>query len=134
MSDTENKSGKKIGLLGGAPSRPGQVRQSFSHGRSKAVVVETKRKRVVVPKPNVLTPKTNNPQKKSTPSKTPGGISEVELERRKKALVAARKREELDKIKRDADEKSREQERAEKRADLESKEKEETERDRKSVV
>ena len=128
MSDTENKSGKKIGLLGGAPSRPGQVRQSFSHGRSKAVVVETKRKRVVVPKPNVFTSKTNNPQKKSTPSKTPGGISEVELERRKKALVAARKREELDKIKRDADEKSREQERAEKRADLESKEKEETER------
>ena len=128
MSDTENKSGKKIGLLGGAPSRPGQVRQSFSHGRSKAVVVETKRKRVVVPKPNVFTSKTNNPQKKSTPSKTPGGISEVELERRKKALVASRKREELDKIKRDADEKSREQERAEKRADLESKEKEETER------
>lgn len=128
MSDTENKSGKKIGLLGGAPSRPGQVRQSFSHGRSKAVVVETKRKRVVVPKPNVFTSKTNNPQKKSTPSKTPGGISEVELERRKKALVAARQREELDKIKRDADEKSREQERAEKRADLESKEKEETER------
>ena len=128
MSDTENKSGKKIGLLGGAPSRPGQVRQSFSHGRSKAVVVETKRKRVVVPKPNVFTSKTNNPQKKSTPSKTPGGISEVELERRKKALVAARKREELDKIKRDADEKSREQDRAEKRADLESKEKEETER------
>ena len=128
MSDTENKSGKKIGLLGGAPSRPGQVRQSFSHGRSKAVVVETKRKRVVVPKPNVFTSKTNNPQKKSTPSKTPGGISEVELERRKKALVAARQREALDKIKRDADEKSREQERAEKRADLESKEKEETER------
>ena len=128
MSDTENKSGKKIGLLGGAPSRPGQVRQSFSHGRSKAVVVETKRKRVVVPKPNVFTSKTNNPQKKSTPSKTPGGISEVELERRKKALVASRQREALDKIKRDADEKSREQERAEKRADLESKEKEETER------
>ena len=134
MSDTENKSGKKIGLLGGAPSRPGQVRQSFSHGRSKAVVVETKRKRVVVPKPNVFTSKTNNPQKKSTPSKTPGGISEVELERRKKALVAARKREELDKIKRDADEKSREQERAEKRADLESKEKEETERKEKEKV
>ncbi|MDC1255350.1 translation initiation factor IF-2 [Paracoccaceae bacterium] len=134
MSDTENKSGKKMGLLGGAPSRPGQVRQSFSHGRSKAVVVETKRKRVVVPKPNVFTSKTNSSQNKSTPSKTPGGISEVELERRKKALVAARKREELDKIKRDADEKSREQERAEKRADLESKEKEETERKEKEKV
>ena len=99
MSDTENKSGKKIGLLGGAPSRPGQVRQSFSHGRSKSVVVETKRKRVVVPKPNVFTSKTNNPQNKSTPSKPPGGISELELDRRKKALVAARQREELDNIK-----------------------------------
>ena len=47
MSDTENKSGKKLGLLGGNPSRPGQVRQSFSHGRSKSVVVETKDKKQV---------------------------------------------------------------------------------------
>ena len=128
MSDTENKSGKKLGLLGGAPSRPGQVRQSFSHGRSKSVVVETKRKRVVVPKPHIGTSKTNNPQNKSTSSKTPGGISEVELDRRKKALAAARKRDALDKTKRDADEKSREQEREKKRADLESKEKENNER------
>ena len=58
----ENKSGKKLGLLGGAPSRPGQVRQSFSHGRSKSVVVETKRKRVVVPKHNTGTSQTNNSQ------------------------------------------------------------------------
>ena len=121
MSDTENKSGKKLGLLGGAPSRPGQVRQSFSHGRSKSVVVETKRKRVVVPKPNISTSKTNNPQNKTTPSKTPGGISDAELERRKKALASARHREKLDKTKRDADEKSREQERDKKRADLEAK-------------
>src|SRR5699024_4782025 len=33
---------------GGLPGR-GSVRQSFSHGRSKAVVVETKRKRVLTP-------------------------------------------------------------------------------------
>ena len=128
MTDNENKSGKKLGLLGGAPSRPGQVRQSFSHGRSKSVVVETKRKRVVVPKHNTGTSQTNNSQTTTTPSKTPGGISSSELDRRKKALAAARQREALDKDKRDADEKSREQEREEKRAVLETKEKEDAER------
>jgi translation initiation factor IF-2 len=45
MSDDK----KPIGLRGGA--RPGHVKQSFSHGRTKSVLVETKRKRVVVPKP-----------------------------------------------------------------------------------
>ena len=128
MTDNENKSGKKLGLLGGAPSRPGQVRQSFSHGRSKSVVVETKRKRVVVPKHNTGTSQTNSSQTTGTPSKTPGGISSSELDRRKKALAAARQREALDKDKRDADEKSREQEREEKRAVLETKEKEDAER------
>ena len=128
MTDNENKSGKKLGLLGGAPSRPGQVRQSFSHGRSKSVVVETKRKRVVVPKHNTGTSQTNNSQTTTTPSKTPGGLSSSELDRRKKALAAARQREALDKDKRDAEEKSREQEREEKRAILETKEKEDAER------
>lgn len=47
MSDSDGK--KTLGLRGG--SRPGNVKQSFSHGRTKNVVVETKRKRVVVPKP-----------------------------------------------------------------------------------
>ena len=128
MTDSENKSGKKLGLLGGAPSRPGQVRQSFSHGRSKSVVVETKRKRVVVPKHKTGTSQTNNSQTPTTLSKTPGGISSSELDRRKKALAAARQREALDKDKRDAEEKSREQEREEKRAVLETKEKEGAER------
>ena len=128
MTDSENKSGKKLGLLGGAPSRPGQVRQSFSHGRSKSVVVETKRKRVVVPKHNTGTSQTNNSQTTTTPSKTPGGLSSSELDRRKKALAAARQREALDKDKRDAEEKSREQEREQKRAVLETKEKEDAER------
>ncbi len=128
MTDNENKSGKKLGLLGGAPSRPGQVRQSFSHGRSKSVVVETKRKRVVVPKHNTGTSQTNNSQTTTTPSKTPGGLSSSELDRRKKALAAARQREALDKDKRDSEEKIREKEREEKRAVLETKEKEDAER------
>ena len=46
MSDNDGK--KTLGLRGGP--RSGQVKQSFSHGRTKNVVVETKRKRVVVPK------------------------------------------------------------------------------------
>lgn len=50
MSDTDGK--KTLGLRGG--SRPGNVKQSFSHGRTKNVVVETKRKRVVVPKPGAV--------------------------------------------------------------------------------
>ena len=44
MSDTDGK--KTLGLGG----QGGQVKQSFSHGRTKSVVVEKKRKRVVVPK------------------------------------------------------------------------------------
>ena len=46
MSDNDSK--KTLGL--GGSGRSGQVKQSFSHGRTKSVVVETKRKRVVVPK------------------------------------------------------------------------------------
>ena len=47
MSDNDGK--KTLGVRGGP--RSGNVKQSFSHGRTKSVVVETKRKRVVVPKP-----------------------------------------------------------------------------------
>ena len=47
MSDNDGK--KTLGVRGGG--RSGSVKQSFSHGRTKNVVVETKRKRVVVPKP-----------------------------------------------------------------------------------
>ena len=47
---SENDGKKTLGVRGGG--RPGQVKQSFSHGRTKNVVVETKRKRVVPPKPS----------------------------------------------------------------------------------
>ena len=48
MSDTASNDGKSkmISLKG----KSSTVRQSFSHGRSKSVVVETKRKRLFVPK------------------------------------------------------------------------------------
>jgi len=53
MSDTDGGD-NKIGGRGfggrGAGGGRSSVRQSFSHGRSKAVVVETKRKRFVAPR------------------------------------------------------------------------------------
>ena len=94
MSDKDGK--KTLGLGGG---RPGQVKQSFSHGRTKNVVVETKRKRVVVPKPGAAQGVTDSSK---TPlvakvggdrSKRPAGISDAEMERRLKALAAAKARE-----------------------------------------
>ncbi|MFO1176570.1 MAG: translation initiation factor IF-2 [Paracoccaceae bacterium] len=123
MSDTDGK--KPLGLGGG---RPGQVKQSFSHGRTKAVIVETKRKRVVVPKPGApagagggATPALGDP------SKRPAGISDAEMERRLKALQAAKAREAEDAQRRAAEEKAREEERERRRADIEAKEREERE-------
>ncbi len=55
MSDTdngENKTGGKTLTLKGGET--GRVRQSFSHGRSKSVVVEKKRKRVFTPRDGAL--------------------------------------------------------------------------------
>ena len=98
MSDNDGK--KTLGLGG---SRPSNVKQSFSHGRTKNVVVETKRKRVVVPKPGAAKPtaKTTGPVG-GDPSKRPAGISDVELERRMKALAMAKAREAEEQAKREA--------------------------------
>ena len=83
MSDTDGK--KPLGLHG---SRPGNVKQSFSHGRTKNVVVETKRKRVVVPKPGgAAQGSAATGVVRGDPSKRPAGISEAELERRMRALA-----------------------------------------------
>jgi translation initiation factor IF-2 len=124
MSDTDGK--KPLGLGGGA--RPGQVKQSFSHGRTKSVVVETKRKKVVVPKPGAPTakPGTSNPAL-GDPSKRPAGISDDEMMRRLKALQAAKAREIEEAATRAAEEKAREEERERRRAELEAKEREERE-------
>nr|WP_111302064.1 translation initiation factor IF-2 [Paracoccus saliphilus] len=131
MSDKDGKS--TLGL--GGSGRSGQVKQSFSHGRTKSVVVETKRKRVVVPK--AATPMTDA-QKEKNPltarmagdsSKRPAGISDAEMERRLKALAAAKAREADDAAKRLADEKAREEERERRRAEIEAKAREERERE-----
>ncbi|NRB18272.1 MAG: translation initiation factor IF-2 [Rhodobacteraceae bacterium] len=118
MSDSDGK--KTLGLRGG--SRPGNVKQSFSHGRTKNVVVETKRKRVVVPKPGA-----GRDGASATivgdPSRRPAGITDNEMARRMKALQIARAREAEDTAKRAAEEKEREESRTRRRAEMEQKEK-----------
>ena len=124
MSDSDGK--KPLGLKG---ARPGNVKQSFSHGRTKNVVVETKRKRVVVPKPGgVKQPVTGSPQV-GDPSRRPAGISDAEMDRRMKALQAAKEQEAADAERRQAEEKEQAERRERRRAEAEAKEREERERE-----
>ena len=128
MSDTDGK--KPLGL-GGAP-RSGQVKQSFSHGRTKSVVVETKRKRVVVPTPvKPGAPGAGAPSAATglgDPSKRPAGISDAEMERRLKALAVHKAQAAEDAARRAEEDKAREEERAQRRAEIEAKEREDRER------
>ncbi len=125
MSDTDGK--KPLGLKG---ARPGQVKQSFSHGRTKNVVVETKRKRVVVPKPGAANaPAPNASPRAGDPSKRPAGISDAEMDRRMKALQAAKEQEAADAERRAAEEKEQVERRERRRAEAEAKEREEKERE-----
>ncbi len=128
MSDTDGK--KPLGLRG---ARPGQVKQSFSHGRTKNVVVETKRKRVLVPKPGA--PAAGG-DVAATPAGRPGaqprrpaGISDAEMERRLKALQAAKARESEEAAARAEEARRQEEERQRRREEQVAREREERERE-----
>ncbi|MGI9388840.1 MAG: translation initiation factor IF-2 [Boseongicola sp.] len=130
MSDSDGK--KTLGLRG---SRPGQVKQSFSHGRTKSVVVETKRKKIVVPKPGaakVVSKPSPAASPATDPANRPAGISDAELARRMKALAAAKAVEAEESEKREADERARAEERERRRAEADAKEREEREREEKA--
>ncbi|NVO26170.1 translation initiation factor IF-2 [Donghicola sp. C2-DW-16] len=129
MSDNNNDGKKPLGVRGGgAGGRSGNVKQSFSHGRTKNVVVETKRKRVVTPKPGAGKAAGANP-KLGDPSKRPAGITDAEMERRLKALQAAKAREADEQKAREEEEQRRAEERERRRAEIEAKEREERERE-----
>ncbi|WP_039018487.1 translation initiation factor IF-2 [Halocynthiibacter namhaensis] len=123
MSDNDGK--KTLGVRSG---QPGNVKQSFSHGRTKSVVVETKRKRVVVPKPGAAKPSAAGGGAGGNPARRPAGISDVEMERRLKAVRAAKANEAAEAEKRKADDEAREAQRAERRAEIAAKEQEEIDR------
>ena len=125
MSDSDGK--KTLGLRSGP--RSGQVKQSFSHGRTKNVVVETKRKRVVVPKSGGAASATPTAPVESDPSKRPAGITDAEMARRMNALKQAKSQEVADTARREAEEKERAEDRERRRAEIEAKEQEEKERE-----
>ena len=119
MSDNDGK--KTLGVRSGP--RASNVKQSFSHGRSKNVVVETKRKRVVIPKAGV--PKSGIQSSSKDGGKAlPSGITDTEMERRLKALQAAKAREADEVAQREASAKEREQEREQRRLEQENKQRE----------
>ena len=124
MSDDGKKT---LGLMGG--SRSGNVKQSFSHGRTKNVVVETKRKRVVVPKPGAAKPAAPGAVRGGDPARRPAGISDAEMERRLKAVQAAKARETEDAARRSQEDVEREAERNRRREEQETKERELRERE-----
>ena len=124
MSDSDGR--KTLGLGG---SRPSNVKQSFSHGRTKNVVVETKRKRVVVPKPGGAKPAGAGAKPVGDPSKRPAGITDAEMDRRLKAVQAAKARETEEAEARQAEEKARAEDRERRRAEIEAKEAAERERE-----
>jgi len=119
MSDNDGK--KTLGVRSGP--RASNVKQSFSHGRSKNVVVETKRKRVVVPKAGVSKTSIQSLSKDSGKA-LPSGITDTEMERRLKALQAAKAREADEVAQREASAKEREQEREQRRLEQENKQRE----------
>ena len=124
MSDDGKKT---LGLMGG--SRSGNVKQSFSHGRTKNVVVETKRKRVVVPKPGAAKPAAPGAVRGGDPARRPAGISDAEMERRLKAVQAAKARETEDAARRAQEDLEREADRNRRREEQETKERELRERE-----
>ncbi len=85
--DSDGK-GKTLGVRGGSGTETSHVRQSFSHGRTKSVTVEHKRKRVVVPKPGTGSATAANPRGAAAQN-----LSDAEFERRLKAVEAAKAQE-----------------------------------------
>ncbi|WP_298437326.1 translation initiation factor IF-2 [uncultured Jannaschia sp.] len=120
MSDSDGK--KPLGLSGGA--RSGTVKQSFARGRTNNVVVETKRKRVNVPKPGAQSAAAVNAQGGKQASTT-----NAEMDRRLKALQAAKAREAEDAERRAREEQEAKDARDRRRAEIEEKERAEKERE-----
>ena len=98
---TENEGNSKAGpekkktltLRGGGLSQ-GTVRQNFSHGRTKSVVVETRKRRIVKPGEAPSTPAAEKPAEAAEAPATdvPSNLSKSEVEARARALEEAKVR------------------------------------------
>ena len=95
MNENEKKqsNSKTLSLRGGGGS---SVRMNLSHGRSKSVLIETKRKKIILTNKNnpSQNQKEKNAFKLEDSNKTNEKVfTEEEIDRRKKAIEAARERE-----------------------------------------
>src|SRR5688572_2156861 len=95
MSETKESNDKTLSV---APRKPlslkrtvesGHVKQSFSHGRSKSVVVEKKKKRTI-------SAPGEDGQDAESGRKGAGGLSSGEMDARRRALESARERAEAE--------------------------------------
>lgn len=126
---------KTLTLRGGGVSQ-GTVRQNFSHGRSKSVVVETRKRRINKPgetKPAVeetakaepapaVQPVAEQPAQKPKPaerSEAVSNLSQSEMEARRRALDEANERENEDRERRETESRVRAEETARKLAERE---------------
>ena len=91
-NDKKNSNSKTLSLRGTGSS----VRMNLSHGRSKSVLIETKRKKIILPNKSKLS-RTENEIDTSkidiTKENNKKGFSDEQIDRRKKAIEAARERE-----------------------------------------
>jgi translation initiation factor IF-2 len=114
MSETKETADKTLSV---APRKPlslkrtvdaGHVRQSFSHGRSKSVVVEKKKKRTISSTEAEEAAAAAAPtQADSAASAHPGGLSTDEMDARRRALEIAKR--ESEQREREAAERAREE-------------------------
>jgi translation initiation factor IF-2 len=125
MMDTKDgdRKGKTLGLRSGG-TETSHVRQSFSHGRTKSVTVEHKRKRVLVPKPGAGAGPNG-----SARGAAQANLSDAEFERRLKAVEAAKAQEAERRQKERAAAEAREAELARLRAEKEAAERAARERE-----
>ena len=70
----------------------GQVRQSFSHGRSKSVLVEKRRKRTINSAGAEAAPAEEIAQQPETPSSPQDNLSKTQQDRRQAAVIEAKQR------------------------------------------
>ena len=91
-NDKKNSNSKTLSLRGTG----GSVRMNLSHGRSKSVLIETKRKKIILPNKSKLSrteSEINTSKIDLTKENNKKGFSDEQIDRRKKAIEAARERE-----------------------------------------
>ncbi|PCI02573.1 MAG: translation initiation factor IF-2 [Hyphomicrobiales bacterium] len=132
--NTTSAEPKKTLSLGGGGLSQGVVRQNFSHGRSKSVVVETRKRRIHKPGAAAPVIEDRSPARKEVAPavevekpvpvapipEIPSNLSKSEVEARRKALEAAKANEDADRAKAEADDARRAKEDTE-RADARKK-------------